>query len=420
MKKREWTLEFPEILKFWDFEKNVKKPEDTRTYERVWWICEHKHSYCSSIMNRIARKSFDCWYCKTGHRTLSEEHNFFIKHPDLMKEWDFEKNKDVDPKKIHPRISKKVWWKCSKGHSFQQTILSRTKNKSKCPYCMGSKPSEENNFGLHILSKDFHPNKNGILTPRDFTLHSTKSVWFLCPIGHEYKAKIHTKTTHNTKCPFCNPKYSTIELWAYVILKNIFEEVLWRHKINGLEVDIFIPKFKLGVEIDGSYWHKNRIEKDLNKNHKMCEKGIFILRMREEPLLRLFDLDITFKSPYNYLEIMKNLISRISEITHTNMDFFLSLNELPFTKEYDQMRSEIERPKKNCVDVFPDIVKWWHPTKNAPLKPENFSYQSSQKVWFLCPEKNHEFFSKISNRVRKHGCPICHKAPRYIHPLEEK
>ena len=40
-------------------------------------------------------------------------------YPDLMKEWHWEKNIDVDPKLISVWDKNKYWWKCSKGANFQ-------------------------------------------------------------------------------------------------------------------------------------------------------------------------------------------------------------------------------------------------------------------------------------------------------------
>ena len=34
--------------------------------------------------------------------------------------------------------------------------------------------------------------------------------------------------------------------------------------------------------------------------------------------------------------------------------------------------------------LFPEIAKEWHPTKNGKLKPSEFTYGSSRKVWWLC------------------------------------
>jgi len=33
----------------------------------------------------------------------------------------------------------KAWWQCSKGHSYESTIIDRVRTMVKCPYCSGRK-----------------------------------------------------------------------------------------------------------------------------------------------------------------------------------------------------------------------------------------------------------------------------------------
>ena len=47
----------------------------------------------------------------------------------LMKEWDYDLNADLDPTKLTYGSNKKVWWKCSKGHTFEQSIEKRTRDR---------------------------------------------------------------------------------------------------------------------------------------------------------------------------------------------------------------------------------------------------------------------------------------------------
>lgn len=40
----------------------------------------------------------------------------------LMSEWCWEKNTNVNPDKLTIGSHKKVWWKCSSGHSFYKVL----------------------------------------------------------------------------------------------------------------------------------------------------------------------------------------------------------------------------------------------------------------------------------------------------------
>ena len=54
--------------------------------------------------------------------------------PELLKEWNYNKNGKLTPESISPSSSKKVWWICSKGHEWQ-TSPNKRSNGSGCPYC---------------------------------------------------------------------------------------------------------------------------------------------------------------------------------------------------------------------------------------------------------------------------------------------
>lgn len=55
-------------------------------------------------------------------------------HPQLVLEWDYEKNTDITPEEVTYGSDEKIWWKCDGGHSWKETIVSRCKNKI-CMYC---------------------------------------------------------------------------------------------------------------------------------------------------------------------------------------------------------------------------------------------------------------------------------------------
>ena len=62
------------------------------------------------------------------------------------------------------------------------------------------------------LVKEWHPTKNGELTPDDFTHGTHKKVWWLCPIGHSYESAINESTRKtSTACSYCAGKKASKE-----------------------------------------------------------------------------------------------------------------------------------------------------------------------------------------------------------------
>ena len=55
------------------------------------------------------------------------------------------------------------------------------------------------------ISKEWHPTKNGKLTPKDFYSGSDFEAWWICKKGHEWKAKI-DKRNKGRGCPYCSGK----------------------------------------------------------------------------------------------------------------------------------------------------------------------------------------------------------------------
>jgi hypothetical protein len=68
-------------------------------------------------------------------------------HPNLINEWDFERNKDIDPNSLSFGSGKKVYWVCSKMHSWQAEIRTRVKGVG-CPFCKGKIATSEINLSI--------------------------------------------------------------------------------------------------------------------------------------------------------------------------------------------------------------------------------------------------------------------------------
>ena len=62
---------------------------------------------------------------------------------------------------------------------------------------------------------------------------------------------------------------------------------------------------------------------------------------------------------------------------------------------------------KKILSEYPELVSEWNPTKNRELKPEDFTFSSGEKVWWLFP-KEHSYDSTIGNRTSKKGSAFPH------------
>ena len=80
---------------------------------------------------------------------------------------------------------------CHQGHDWRAVVKDRTSGKG-CPYCAGRRVGKDNNLAVRYpdLIKEWHPTKNGKLTPHKVMPGSHRKVWWICDQGHEWKANI--------------------------------------------------------------------------------------------------------------------------------------------------------------------------------------------------------------------------------------
>lgn len=65
-------------------------------------------------------------------------------------------------------------------------------------------------------------------------------------------------------------------------------------------------------------------------------------------------------------------------------------------------------PERSLARVNPELLKEWHPSKNAEITPYDMSAGSHKKVWWKCPKgEDHEWEATVKNRVNGRGCPVC-------------
>lgn len=64
-------------------------------------------------------------------------------------------------------------------------------------------------------------------------------------------------------------------------------------------------------------------------------------------------------------------------------------------------------PHEVLAQRFPNVAREWHPTKNIPHTPDNVSWGTDKKYWWLC-RNGHEWTARVVNRTKnKSNCPFC-------------
>ena len=349
-------------------------------------------------------------------RKLSAENNLAVTSPLFLKEWHPLKNGYLTPSDVHPRGKNRIWWLCDKGHEWLASVVLRDRG-TNCPYCAGKKPSAEYNLAikhLHLVS-EWNAEKNKPLTPNNITPGSKIKIWWQCAYQHEWQAAVHTRVNgHN--CPKCNIRSSRLEIRIYCELKRIFKEVWWQEKIHKREIDVYVPHLKLGIEIDGFYWHQSdeRKKTDQAKEIILGDNGIALIRVVDDRLEINESNSIPYVNNENHFNVIVRLLTFIKfklKLNHAdikNIDEYILTKQYQNEAEYNSTVSALPAPQmKRSIASNPDLLKEWHPSKNS-YHPAQLSYGSRIKVWWQCG-LNHEWEATPNSRTRPQGtgCPYC-------------
>lgn len=125
--------------------------------------------------------------------------------PNLVKEWDYQKNGTLTPSMVTSGSDKKVWWICTQGHSYKASISSRIRGRG-CSVCSGKKVL----IGFNDIATT-HPNVAeqwcddlNDIKPTSVSAGSTKKVWWQCNVcGHRWESRVYNRCLNKSGCPEC-------------------------------------------------------------------------------------------------------------------------------------------------------------------------------------------------------------------------
>ncbi len=292
---------------------------------------------------------------------MSKKIYLYDEYPQLVQEWDYKRNSDLDIKKITRSSSKSVWWICplNPKHKWQAIIGKRTHSKVGCPYCSGKKVLKEESFASkysNILKEWDYKNNNK--DPYELTENSNYRASWICKndSSHRWKSQIYSRTKNGTGCKKCSYFNKT------------------KRRKNNLLIDTHPNVAK--------QWYAKDNSGDLTK--------------------------VTYGSAKVYswqCEKDKKHIWKSSVTNRTNKD-----HGCPYCNGHKVHGANTLRNNR------PDLAKEWHPTKNlkSGLTPDNTSRASGKKVWWQCSQSSsHIWEATVQNRnLLNSGCPDCQKKLR--------
>lgn len=409
----------PELLIEWDYKKNninnITPYNITKGAEKkVWWICKKcKQSYENFAYSK--KKDIGCPYCSS--KIIKKGINdIFTKKPGWEKSWDYKKN-NIDLYTLSVNSHKKVWWICSQcNKSFERKVSDVDIDIVLCKECSISNGTLKrinsiiNSNGSFLdnypdIAKEWDYEKNNI-TPDKVASNSKIKAFWICPNGHSYQSTLSHRIS-GRRCPICSKEMSISfpEKAIVYYISKLETNIIESYKpdfLGGKEIDIYLPNKNIGIEYDGSAWHKNK-SRDIKKNNLCIENNIKLIRVRENgcPKLDNSSIDYYFEKTESFSNLNKIIHKIIYDLYKVKIDINIEKDRFEI---YRIVNYSIKL--KSLESMYPDIAKEWDYEKNENLKPSQFYSHSSKRFWWICP-KGHSYNTSIAKRADGANCPYC-------------
>lgn len=198
------------------------------------------------------------------------------------------------------------------------------------------------------LAKEFHPTKNGEITPEEVGSGSHKRVWWLCKTcEHEWRTTPGHRTQRNSGCPACSNKALHIRgLNSLAVTHPDIATEFHPEKNEGLT-----PSDIIAGTSKKLWWLCSTCDHDWVSTGKD----------------RVFG---------NGCPACDNKV--------------------------------IHRDGRNSMaSTHPELAKEFHPEKNEGLTPSDIVAGTGKKLWWLCSTCENEWSASSSPRTKGVGCPAC-------------
>lgn len=339
-----------DLLRQWHPTKDAPLTPEEVSYgskRSVWWKCEKGHEWQAMVYTRAGAGS-GCPYC-TGKRAWPGENDLASQRPDLAAQWHPTKNNGVTPADIPLGSHHMAWWVCDKGHEWRAMVKSRAINGTGCPVCANRVLL----LGVNDLATthpdlahQWHPEKNGSLTPFDLVAGSHRKVWWICDKGHAWQAMVLSRVSGGAGCPVCAGK---------VVIPGE----------NDLASQI--PDI-------AAQWHPTRNGSLAPEKLTACSNKRVWWRC---------DLGHEYQA-----SVGARTVNGSGCPYCAGKKVLAGFNDL--------------------ATLEPLVAAQWHPTMNGTLTAEMVTTGAHRKVWWEC-SSGHVWKSMIYSRAgpRKNGCPVC-------------
>lgn len=179
---------------------------------------------------------------------------------------------------------------CKEHGIFHQSFDNHVKKGQGCPKCAIKKQGERQRLNTDIFidkCKKVHGDVYDY-SKVEYTL-SQNEVSIICSKHGEFK-QIARNHLFGQGCPKCFSEKSKVEKEILEYIKTLIQDKQViendRSVLNGKEIDIYLPDYQIGFEINGLIWHSEKFQDNKNqhleKNIECSKKGIHLIHIFED------------------------------------------------------------------------------------------------------------------------------------------
>lgn len=225
-----------------------------------------------------------CKTCATKKRAKkrTKEQEEFVRQANIV-----HNNRYLYDSVVYVNTHKLVNIRCPQHGTFPQTPKAHL-NGQGCPICGMEISADKRRLNLSEFvakAQSVHPNKYGYDNAK--YVNTSTPLEIFCPIHGPFLQDPHNHL-QGSGCPKCANNLSKAENDIADFIRGLGLNVEQHNRkiLDGLEIDIYIPSLKIGIEYNGLYWHHEGKGKDRQyhlRKTKNCEKqGIRLIQIFED------------------------------------------------------------------------------------------------------------------------------------------
>lgn len=451
----EWCKKMnrPELLALYDRQANPLPPSEVpfssgKHYKFRCPVCNIPWAHAPNKLNRLKTSSYNvikqrnevtcCPYC-TGRRP-SHFYNLSRVIPKAAQWWDPERN-SISMDTVLPSSHQTFYLKCPKC-DYQLPRPVRIGDRSgilRCPICGDGRNTEVTDANClkstyPQIAGELDDARNGGITGSMILPSFSEKLWFICPYGHHYRARVSNRTYLNRGCSICNQQKQTSfaeQAFRFYLQKcapNI--QSCQDDPCTGKSVDILLSAQKTAIEFNSLYYHttvnkRRRLSTDLDKVYSLAQYyRVYViaeegaqLPLRPHPLVQPISVPV-FMMSRAVCRRYDGVILELLQSLFPNRDIYPNINimrdQLLILQQY------IQTPVRNSFEAqYPLLAQDWHPTLNGLLTPSMFAPTVWYKFYWICRNCGRPYQMSMGNRtkVNPDTCPFCCHKSRYKSPF---